>query len=148
MGQFQHHPHAGAVVDGSVVIVVAAHRRIDSQMIVVCRIDDGLGGVAGVGAGQQSEHIVGNEIAHSAHDMRLESPRKSRALKPRMPALAIMSSKFRPEALNNCRATSSCIHDAALSFGSLSLRRYTSSPLQELRTPPQPSPQKSAGEMT
>src|ERR1039458_44599 len=60
------------------------------------------------------------------------------ALKPGLAAADIMSSRFLPQSCASLRATSSCIHEAILSLGAGSLRRYERSPDQELRTTSQP----------
>src|SRR5271165_1604474 len=60
------------------------------------------------------------------------------ALKPGLAAAAIMSSRFLPQSWASLRATSSWIHDAILSLGAASLRRYERSPDHELRTTSQP----------
>src|SRR5271157_2066137 len=60
------------------------------------------------------------------------------ALKPGLAAAAIMSSRFLPQSCASLRAMSCWIHEAILSLGAESLRRYERSPDHELRTTSHP----------
>src|ERR1035438_10825041 len=67
---------AGRVVHGAVVEIVAAHRRIDAEMIVVRGEYHGLSRGAGLRSRRQAHHVVRLELAHATLDMRLEADRQ------------------------------------------------------------------------
>ena len=118
VSELEHNPAARAVVHGAVVDLVAGKRGIDAEMIVMSGVHHRLRGGPGIGARQQPEHIVGDERAHPAVDVRLEPHRQRPRFELARPRGLDHASRSRPDAANNRRATSSWIHAAASSFGS------------------------------